>query len=86
MPKLRPIPWLMVLQAGAIANEHWTENLSARERARLRKLLQKSKGLPQNLSAKEREELKRLALQLDPVGAGRKLLPFAGKGRKGRRT
>jgi hypothetical protein len=75
----------MVLQAGQIASEHWNENLTARERSRLRKLLQKSRGLPSNLTAKEREEIKHLALKLDPVGAGRKLLPFAGRGRKGRR-
>lgn len=85
MPKLRPIPWLMVLQAGQVAAEHWNDNLTARERARLRKLLQKSRGLPTNLSDKERQEVKQLALKLDPVGAGRKLLPFAGRARGRRR-
>jgi hypothetical protein len=84
MAKLRPVPWLILLQAGAIANEHWTENLSARERTRLRKLLQTSKGVPSNLSERERAELKKLVLKLDLPGAGRKLLPIGGKGRKQR--
>jgi hypothetical protein len=82
MPKLRPVPWLMALQAVMVANEHWTEQLSASERTRLKRLIAKSKGLPRNLNAKERAELKRLVGKLDVPGAGRKLLPFAAGTRK----
>ncbi len=79
MPKLKPVPWLMVLQAGMALNEHWTQNLSARERTRLRTLVTKSKGLPSNLSTKEKAEVKKLVAKLDVPGAGRKLLPLAGR-------
>ena len=85
MPRLRPIPWLMAAQAVLVANEHWTEQLSAAERTRLKRLLAKSKGLPKNLTAKERNELKRLVGKLDLPAAGRKLVPFAVGARKRRR-
>jgi hypothetical protein len=85
VPRLRPIPWLMALQAVMIANEHWTEQLSAAERARLKRLLAKSKGLPNNLTPKERAEVKRLVGKLDVPAAGRKLVPFAAGARRRRR-
>lgn len=85
MPRLRPIPWLMAMQAALVANEHWTEQLSAQERTRLRRLLVKSKGRPSNLTVKERQDVRRLVGKLDVPGAGRKLLPFAAGGRKRRR-
>jgi hypothetical protein len=85
MPRLRPIPWLMAIQVALIANEHVTEQLSAPERARLRRLLLKSKGLPGNLTPKERAEVKRLVGKLDVPGVGRKLVPFAIGARKRRR-
>jgi ParB-like chromosome segregation protein Spo0J len=85
MPRLRPIPWLMALQAALTANEHWTEQLSASERTRLRRLLVKSKGLPRNLTDKDRAELKRLIRKLDLPAAGRKIVPFAMGARKRRR-
>ena len=85
MPKLRPVPWLIAVQAVLVANEHWTEQLSAAERTRLRRLLLKSKGRPSNLTAKERNDVKRLVGKLDVPGAGRKLLPFAAGARKRRR-
>jgi hypothetical protein len=85
MPRLRPIPWLMALQAALTANEHWTEQLSAPERTRLRRLLLKSKGVPRNLTEKERAEVRKLVGKLDVPADGRKLLPFAATGRKRRR-
>jgi hypothetical protein len=85
MPRLRPIPWLMALQAALTANEHWTEQLSANERTRLRGLLVRSKGLPRNLSDKERAELKRLVRKLDLPAAGRKIVPFAAGARRRKR-
>ena len=85
MPRLRPVPWLMAVQAVMVANEHWTEQLSAAERTRLRRLMAKSKGLPQNLTEKERAEVKRLVGKLDLPGAGRKLIPFAAGARRKRR-
>jgi hypothetical protein len=85
MPRLRPVPWLMAVQAALTANEHWTEQLSAPERKRLLRLLTQSKGLPRNLSEKERAEVKKLVGKLDLPAAGRKLLPFAATGRKRRR-
>jgi hypothetical protein len=75
----------MALQAVLLANEHWTEQLSAPERTRLRRLLVKSKGLPNNLTPKERAEVKRLVAKLDVPGVGRKLVPFAVGARKRRR-
>jgi hypothetical protein len=81
--RLRAVPWLIVLQAGMIANEHW-QKLSANERSRLADLIRVSKGSPKNLSAKERAEVKRLARKLDIPGVGKTLLPMAARGR-GRR-
>jgi hypothetical protein len=85
MPRLRPIPWLMALQAAQVANQHWSEQLSAPERTRLKRLLAKSKGLPNNLTQKERDEVKRLVGKLDIPSAGRKLVPFAVGARTRRR-
>jgi hypothetical protein len=75
----------MAFQAVLVANEHWTEQLSANERTRLKRLLAKSKGLPGNLTPKERAEVKRLLGKLDVPAVGRKLLPFAAGSRRRRR-
>lgn len=73
----------MVLQAAQVANEHWSKNLSTKERSRFRELVGKSRGLPGNLTERERQELKKLVSRLDVPGAGRKLLPLAAtRGRK----
>jgi hypothetical protein len=80
--RLRAVPWLVVLQAGVIANEHW-QKLSTSERARLTGLVRTSKGSPGNLSAKERAEVKRLVGKLDIPAVGKSLLPIAS--RRGRR-
>ena len=83
MPGRRAVPWMLVLQAAIIAREHW-ERLNQRDRSELARIVRKSKGRPGNLTPRERSELARIVRLLDPVTAGRKLLPFRGGVRRGR--
>lgn len=83
MPGRKAVPWLLVLEAAMIARDHWGR-LDSRDRAELSRIVRKSKGRPNNLSDRERSELLRLVRLLDPLTAGRKLMPFRGGVRKGR--
>ena len=58
--------------------------LSAKDRARLARLLRQSRGRARNLSVRERLELRRLSRKLDIQGASRELLPLMRRGRKRR--
>ena len=71
------MPWLMLLEAGKVAHEHWGR-LTAAERSKLAGLVRKSKGRPSNLTPRERVELRRLAGKLDLPDAAKKLVPFGG--------
>jgi hypothetical protein len=68
---------MLVLDAAMIARAHWGR-LDDRDRHELARIVKKSHGLPNNLTSRERSELGRLVRLLDPVTAGRKLLPFHG--------
>ena len=75
---------MLVLEAAIIARDHWGR-LDVRDRRELARIVKASKGLPTNLTRSERSELLRLVRLLDPVTAGRKLLPFGGGVRRRRR-
>lgn len=79
MPRIpglaRRVPWLMVLDAGRVANEHW-RRLTPAERSKLTRLLRKSKGRPSNLTERERADVRSIVSKLEISDAGRKLMPF----------
>jgi hypothetical protein len=75
---------MLVLEAAMIARDHWGR-LDRKDRSELARIVRKSKGRPGNLTTKERAELQRLVRLLDPITAGRRLLPFHGGVRRGRR-
>jgi len=77
LPGRKAAPFLLALEAAMIAREHWGR-LDPRDRSELARIVRKSKGRPGNLTPRERSELARLVRQLDPITAGRKLLPFRG--------
>lgn len=88
MPRLprvagRSVPWLLLLDAGKVAREHW-QKLTPSERSKLGRLIKKSKGRLSNLTARERVELRRLANKLDLPDAAKKMLPFGGALRRKR--
>ena len=80
LPKLRGLPWMVVLDVAFIAREHWM-HLAPHERERFAALVRKSKGNPSNLSKRERDEIKRIVDKLDVPGMGRALIPFVGRRR-----
>ncbi|HMJ32508.1 MAG TPA: hypothetical protein VK501_01220 [Baekduia sp.] len=84
LPGRKAVPWMLILDAALVARAHWTR-LDDRDRRELTRIVRKSHGLPANLTPKERSELLRLVRLLDPVTAGRKLLPFHGGVRRSRR-
>jgi hypothetical protein len=85
MPRLPKLsPWIAALQAGFIAREHYLR-LEPQDRALLRRLIAKSKGLPKNLTLKERNEVRRIVGELDARGAVWKLAPVGKRLRSGRR-
>ena len=79
--RVRGLPWLALLQAGVVLGKRWSA-LSAKDRARLARLVRQSRGRVSNLSVKERLELRRLGRKLDVRGAGREMLPLLRGGRK----
>jgi hypothetical protein len=86
LSRVRSAPWILLAQAGLVANKHW-KSVPVGDRERIAQLLKQSKGLPSNLSAKEREELRLLLGRLELSTLARELVPFAlrAKGRRGRR-
>ena len=83
MPGRKAVPWMLLLEAAMIAREHW-RFLDERDRRELTRILGKSKGRPGNLTPQERRDLLRIVRVLDPVTAGRRMLPFNGGVRKSR--
>ncbi len=81
--RVKDLPWLALLQALVILGKRWSA-LSAKDRARLTRLVRQSRGRMRNLSVKERMELRRLSRRLDVRGAGGELLPLIRGGRKRR--
>jgi hypothetical protein len=73
LDRVKDLPWLMMLQAGAILGRRWSA-LSEKERAQLTRILRDSRGRRSNLSVKQRYKLRRLARKLDLKGAGRELM------------
>jgi hypothetical protein len=88
--RVQALPWLAIAQATVAVGRRWRA-LSAKDRARLTRLLRDSRGSVGNLSVRQRIELRSLVRKLDLRGLGRELLPLArrggGRGRgKRRRT
>jgi hypothetical protein len=83
MPGRKAVPWMLLLEAAMIAREHW-RFLDERDRRELSRIIGKSKGRPGNLTPRERSELLAIMRKLDPITAGRRLLPFNGGVRKSR--
>ena len=81
--RMKSLPWLLLLQAAVVLGKRWSA-VSAKDRARLARLVRQSKGRAGNLSARERAELRRLSRKLDIQGASRELLPLIRRGRKRR--
>jgi hypothetical protein len=81
LPGRKAVPWMLLIDAAMVARSHWSQ-LDDRDRAELTRIVRKSHGLPNHLTARERSELLRLVRLLDPLTAGRKLLPFNGGVRK----
>jgi hypothetical protein len=83
--RLRAVPWTVVLYGGLALGER-VNRLSARDRARLGRLLRESRGWPGRLDPRDRGELRTLIGKLDLPGMGRELTPLvrAGRGRKRR--
>jgi hypothetical protein len=77
VPGRKAIPWLLVLEAAMVARDHWGR-LEPQDRRELARIVRQSKGLPQNLTARDRRELMRLVRALDPLTAGRRLMPMRG--------
>ena len=81
--RMKSLPWLLLLQAAVVLGTRWSA-VSAKDRARLARLVRQSRGRAGNLSAGERAELRRLSRKLDVQGASRELLPLIRRGRKRR--
>jgi hypothetical protein len=81
---LRALPWLLLLQVGVVVGQRIGE-LSAKDRARLSRLLRDSRGWPGRLGVREREELRKLVGKVDPKAMSRELLPLLQGARRGRK-
>jgi hypothetical protein len=87
LDRLQALPWVAIFQAGMAISRRWRA-LSAKDRARLTRLLRDSRGSVGNLSVRQRIELRSLVRKLDLRGLWRELLPLARRGggrRRGKR-
>jgi hypothetical protein len=84
VPGRKLAPWLLALDAAMIAREHWGL-LQPKDRRELTRIVRKFRGRPSDLTPAERRELVRIVRQLDPVTAGRKLMPLRGGLRRSNR-
>jgi hypothetical protein len=83
--RVRALPWAAVVQGGVVVGRR-VADMSAKDRARLGRLLRESRGWPGRLAPKERAELRKLLGKLDPKALSRELLPLVrGGGRRKRR-
>jgi hypothetical protein len=73
--RLRALPWAALLQGGVVVGRR-VADLSAKDRARLGRLLRESRGWPGTLAPKERAELRKLLAKLDPKAMSRELVPL----------
>jgi hypothetical protein len=62
--RIRAVPWLVLFQAAKAVHAHVLENLSAKERRRVREILTASRGNPMKVTPAQRGELRTLALKL----------------------
>jgi hypothetical protein len=86
--RLKELPWMAVLQGVVLVGRRW-RSLSAKDRARLGRLVRDSQGRVGNLSRKERAELRKLVGKLDIRGLAGDLASLArgrGRRRRGRRA
>jgi hypothetical protein len=82
--RVRALPWAGIAQAGLVVGKRVTD-LSAKDRARLARLLRESRGLPGKLAPKDRAELRKLVGKLDPKAISQELLPLMRSGRRRKR-
>jgi hypothetical protein len=83
--RVRALPWGAMAQAGIVVGRR-VSDLSAKDRARLTRLLRESRGWPGRLAPKERAELRKLVGKLNPTAISRELLPLVRhSGRRKRR-
>jgi hypothetical protein len=68
---LRLLPWAWPLYAGLGLYRAVEHGLTQRDRAQLRRLAQKSRGVPARLSEEERRELRRILAKLSPFTVAR---------------
>jgi hypothetical protein len=77
----RVLPWVLLYELASIAGAEW-RGLSAAERAKLTRLLSKSRGWPSNLTRRERAEVKRIITKVDLHRVAREIVPkVVGRGR-----
>jgi hypothetical protein len=81
---MRALPWVAIVQGALLLARRW-RTLSAKDRARLRRLALSSRGRLSNLSPKERAQLGALVVKLDLAGVGRELLRLSGRRTRRRR-
>jgi hypothetical protein len=81
MPRLRALPWLVVLDIALILRDRW-ERLGPADRRRLGEIVRKGRSV----SERDKADLRRIVRKLELVDAGRQLAPIVGRRRRrGRR-
>jgi hypothetical protein len=82
--RMRALPWVAIAQGTMVLARRWRA-LSAKDRARLGRLVRSSAGRPSNLDAKERAQLRAILAKLDLAGVGRELSTLPRRRRRARR-
>lgn len=83
LERVRALPWVALLQAGALAHKRW-HTLSRKDRERVTTLLRRSHGRLSNLSTRERMELRKLLGKVDLRASARDLITLTSSHRKSR--
>lgn len=80
MPRLRAVPWLVLLDVAIVLRDRW-ERLGAADRRRLAQIVKKDRSV----SERDKADLRRIVRKLELLDAGRQLVPIVGRNRRGRR-
>jgi hypothetical protein len=79
MPRLRAIPWFVLLQALMAVRDEWSR-LPQHDRARLTEIVRHARTT-RSLSPRDRDDLRRIAGSIDKAALGRAVVAARSRGR-----
>ena len=80
MPRLRAVPWLVLLDVATLLRDRWGR-LNPADRRRLAEIVRQGR----RVSERDKADLRRIVRKLELIDAGRQLAPIVGRRARSRR-